>query len=683
MVSDAISHSHKDILSPKLQTFLLQHKDKIRFAPSPNYPPVGFVDKDRSFKGITADYLGLIEKNLNFKFTMVYCKTWNEIIQKARDREIDVIGNIQATPERKSFLLFTQPYVTIPNAIIVRKDARDKLNLNMMKGMKVAIVKGYATFAYVKKHQKGLDIEQVSDNAQGLQMVYFGRADAMITDLGVASHFIKQYGITNLKIAGKIQFDWKLAFASRNDWPELHQILEKGLKAIDSQKRQQIFNKWIHLDAEHFDWRLIFAGLSVFIGVVCLILLWTFSLKRQVNRQIAQLASELQERKRIESRIRESESFLKSLLNAIPIPVFNKDTNGKYMGCNPAFEKFLGISENDIIGKTVFDITVPENAEKFYEMDVEALRTEKLQQFQGPVKSVHGELRHIIFNKAVFKDPHGNINGLIGTIQDITELKNAENAKKRLEEQFHKAQKMQSIGRLASGVAHDMNNLLGPMLGNCELLLIDSKLSDQNKELIEVIMKAGIRARELIQQLLAFSNKQPLQFKTININDLIINFEKILRRTIRKDIIIHIDLSKNPLFTKCDARQIEQIIMNLTINAQDAMPDGGKITIETSLSMIGENDVYKQEHMSSDSYVTISVSDTGIGIDEQTREHIFEPFFTTKEIGKGTGLGLSTVYGIVHQHGGGIWVDTEVNMGTTFKVFLPSRNVNDANNPKQ
>jgi len=671
---NAISDSNNNILSPNLQTWLSNHKHSIRFAPSPNYPPVGFVNPDNIFEGITADYLRLLEKVLHFKFQIVYCKTWNEIIQRARNKEIDVIGNIQATPEREKFLSFTQPYVTIPNAIIVRKDTKEKLKLEMMKGMKVVLVKGYATLDYVSQKNKEILIKTVSDNHQGLVLVSFGRADAMITDLGVASYFIKQYGITNLRIAGKIDFNWNLAFASRKDWPELHQILESGLESINSSTRQDIFNKWIQLSSEPIPWQWFLAGIVFITFVVSMILLWIFSLKRLVKLQIAQLASDLKERKKIESKLRERESFLRILLDAIPFPVFYKDISGKFLGCNPAFELFWGLSKEHIIGKTVFDIVKPEDAKKFSQMDSEAIRNGKMQQFQGEVKNVNGEARSIIFDKAVFKNEQGNINGLIGIILDITELKKAEREKKKIEVQFYQAQKMQSIGRLASGVAHDMNNLLAPILGNCEILLEDSELSNRNKELIEIIMKAGLRARNLVRQLLAFSNKQTLEFKVIDINDLILNFEKLLRRTIREDIAIHVNLSKKSLFTKGDTGQIEQIIMNLAVNAQDAMPDGGKITIETSQSMLGDENLLKKQHMPSGSYVAICVSDTGMGIDKTDLEFIFEPFFTTKDYGKGTGLGLSTVYGIARQHGGGVWVYSEVNIGTTIKVLLPSTN---------
>ena len=669
--SIAVSDTNKNILSPNLQSWLSHHKQSIRFAPSPNYPPVGFVTEDNLFKGITADYLRLLEKNLNFQFKIVFCKTWNEIIQKAKKKEIDVIGNIQATPEREKFLNFTQAYVTIPNAIIVRNDAREKLTLPMMKGMKVAIVKGYATLDYVAEKHKDILIKTVFDNSQGLQMVSFGRADAMITDLGVASYYIRKQGITNLRIAGKISFDWNLAFASRKDWPELNQILVSGLKSIDLGTRQQIFHKWIHLSSNSIQWKWFIVGLFIVVIIVFMILIWVFSLKRLVNLQTAQLASELQERTKIESKLRERESFLTILLNAIPIPVFYKDISGKYLGCNPAFEQFWGLPKQHIIGKTVFDIANSEDdAKKFSQMDLEAIQNGKMHQFQGEVKTVNGELRSIIFDKAVFKDEQGNINGLIGVILDITELKKAEIAKKKIEVQFYQAQKMQSIGRLASGVAHDMNNLLAPMLGNCEIL-IDSEMSNRNKELLEIIMKAGIRARNLVRQLLAFSNKQPLEFKVIDINSLIRDFEKLLRRTIREDIAIHIKLSEKDLFTKGDAGQIEQILMNLAVNAQDAMPDGGFITIETSRSTLGDDDLLKKQYMPSGDYISIIVSDSGSGIDKKTLEFIFEPFFTTKDYGKGTGLGLSTVYGIARQHGGGVWVYSEVNIGSTFKVLLP------------
>jgi len=260
--------------------------------------------------------------------------------------------------------------------------------------------------------------------------------------------------------------------------------------------------------------------------------------------------------------------------------------------------------------------------------------------------------------------------GLRGVITDLTERKTAEEEKARLLEQFYQVQKLDSIGRLAGGVAHDLNNLLSPILGYGELLRDDLGLGDPKREAVDQILSAGTRARDLVGQLLAFSRKQTLEYKPLSLNDTILDFEKLLRRTIREDIDLRIIASPGIRTIRADIGQIIQVIMNLSVNAQDAMPNGGTLTLETGITELDESYVADHPGSKAGHYVMLAVSDSGCGMDEKTREHIFEPFFSTKG-DLGTGLGLSTVYGIVKQHEGNIWVYSEPGEGTTIKVYLP------------
>ncbi len=249
--------------------------------------------------------------------------------------------------------------------------------------------------------------------------------------------------------------------------------------------------------------------------------------------------------------------------------------------------------------------------------------------------------------------------------------KRAEADLEKSQEQFRQVQKLESIGRLAGGVAHDLNNMLSPVLGYSEMLLEDNHGDDHQAKALKEIRNASTRARDLVQQLLAFSRKQVLEFAPVDLNFLLKEFESLMRRTIRENIAIHMDLAGRLPLVKAEAGQLEQVVMNLVINAQDAMPEGGELFIETGLAELNEKYAARHKVVSPGEYVMLTVADTGCGMDEETRENIFEPFYTTKEVGRGTGLGLSTVYGIVKQHGGNVWAYSEPGMGSTFKVYLP------------
>jgi signal transduction histidine kinase/ActR/RegA family two-component response regulator len=283
-------------------------------------------------------------------------------------------------------------------------------------------------------------------------------------------------------------------------------------------------------------------------------------------------------------------------------------------------------------------------------------------------ETVHGDLEHIVAGapmqlfSCTFAAAPPDI--VILHAEDITE-------RSKLEDQLRQSQRMEAVGRLAGGVAHDFNNILSVILSYTEMCIEELKPGDPLRSDLDEVRNASIRAVALTRQLLAFSRKQVLQPQTIDLDQTVRSLEVMLRRVLGEDIDLTLLTSTGPHAVFADPGQIEQVVMNLVVNSRDAMPIGGKLTIETSTVEVDETFARQHLGLAPGPYVLLAVTDNGTGMDEATRAHIFEPFFTTKEQGKGTGLGLSMVFGIVHQSGGAIWVYSEVGHGTTFKIYLP------------
>ena len=370
-------------------------------------------------------------------------------------------------------------------------------------------------------------------------------------------------------------------------------------------------------------------------------------------------------RKKAEKDLKESEARYRSLAENFPngaLFLFDRQylclvANGK------AFAQ-MGIRSDQVVGR-ILEKIFPELWESI-KPHLDAALQGRETQFQTTING------RTFSNQAL---PVINAQGdLLGQgvviAQDVTEQLRLQEEKETFESQYYQAQKVEAIGRLAGGVAHDLNNLLAPIIGYGEILLLDAKHDDKTRESLSQILKAGLRARDLVSQLLAFSRKQTLEYKPVDLNRTVTDFEKLLRRTIREDIEFEMLLAPSIGTVQADRGQIEQVIMNLVVNAQDAMPDGGKLTIETGEAFLDEEYAVIHRGVKPGKYVVLAISDTGHGMDAATREQIFDPFFSTK--GEfGTGLGLATVYGIVTQHGGNIWTYSEPGQGTTFKVYLP------------
>jgi PAS domain S-box-containing protein len=375
---------------------------------------------------------------------------------------------------------------------------------------------------------------------------------------------------------------------------------------------------------------------------------------------------DITDRKNAEGELRETRDLLEGILNVIPDVIGVQERDHTIIRYNQAGYEFLNMGPEETHGKKCYEL-IGRHLPCEMCATTKSYRSKKPEKIEKYTESLGTWLDVRAYPVL---DENGEVVKVVEHLRDITERKKAEEEKARLEDQYRQVMKVEAIGRLAGGVAHDLNNMLSPILGYGEMLLGDMTSEDKRRTLVEDIIRAGFRARDLVRQLLAFSRKQTLEYKPVDMNEVVTGFEKLLRRTIREDIAIEIVPGQKMLTVMADVGQIEQVIMNLAVNAQDAMPEGGRLTIQTTVMELDETSVAIHRDLKAGEYVMLAISDTGHGMDEEVTKHLFEPFYSTKGE-QGTGLGLATVYGIVKQHGGAIWVYSEPGEGTVFKIYLP------------
>ena len=426
----------------------------------------------------------------------------------------------------------------------------------------------------------------------------------------------------------------------------------------------------------------------------------------ELRRRIAELERLEGERKQTERELRESQERYALATSAGHVGAWdwNLETDEIYL--DPNLKAMLGYADHEIRNH------LDEWGRFVHPDDVEEVMAKANAHLEGLTphyevahRMLHkdGSIRWFLARGTAMRDADGKPYRVLGTDTDITERKRAEEElrkhrehleelieartaelrrtnerleqevaeRKEAEEQLLWSQKMEAVGRLAGGVAHDFNNLLVTIQGNTELVMMEPHLSDRIKDNLQQVFNACNRAAKLTEQLVTFSRRQIIEPKVVNLNDILLDTGKMLPRLIGEDVELVSLPAENLGPVRVDPGQIEQVIVNLAINARDAMPEGGKMTFETANVTLDEDYARQHPGATPGGYVMLAISDTGGGMTEEVKEHIFEPFFTTKEIGKGTGLGLATCYGIVKQSGGNIWVYSEPGQGTTFKIYLP------------
>jgi PAS domain S-box-containing protein len=365
-----------------------------------------------------------------------------------------------------------------------------------------------------------------------------------------------------------------------------------------------------------------------------------------------------------------SYDILQAVIQATPDAIFVKDLNGCYVLVNEAFANFIGKSQAEIVGRNDLELYPEETARRFIDADRRVLASGVPHQFEGVATGEGGTTQAYLVTKGVYRDKNGEILGLYGISHDITELQQAHETLEQTREALFRSQKMEAVGQLTGGIAHDFNNILAIILGNVELLRAYLPHDPYADEIIDTVLRATMHGRDLTGHLLAFSRRRLLNPQPVNVNALVESIVRLLGRTLGATVRLETATSADAGVAFVDPAALEAAVLNVALNARDAMPDGGTLTIRTGIRRVTERPA-TDDDLKPGSYATLALEDTGCGMPPDVVSRAFEPFFTTKAGSRGTGLGLSMVYGFAKQSGGAVTIASEPGRGTTVTMFLP------------
>jgi PAS domain S-box-containing protein len=364
-----------------------------------------------------------------------------------------------------------------------------------------------------------------------------------------------------------------------------------------------------------------------------------------------------------------SYDILHAVIEATPDAIFVKDLDGRYILVNEAFARFIGKTSAEIVGRNDFELYPEKDARSFVEADRQVLASGKPMAFEGVATGQAGERTYLV-TKGVYRDKDGQILGVYGISHDITDLQQAHETLEQTREALFRSQKMEAVGQLTGGIAHDFNNILAIILGNVELLRLHFPNDSDAGEIIDAVMRATLHGKDLTGHLLAFSRRRLLNPQAVDVNTLVASVVRLLGRTLGANIRVVTETSRGAGIAFADPAALEAAILNIALNARDAMPEGGALTVRTSTVEISQAPK-TDEDLKPGSYALVEISDTGSGMPPEVVARVFEPFFTTKTGGDGTGLGLSMVYGFARQSGGTVAIESTVGAGTIVRLYLP------------
>lgn len=705
----------------------LQSRGPILFVSQTSYPPFEFVQKDSSMDGMCIELARWISTEAGFQPKFLNMSF--EQAQKAvLSGKADIITSLFFSDKRAQSFGFSDTIFDVPASIFVKAERPDISRLDDLRGKRIAIQRG--DYAKEFLETKGIPFELIPTDsfAEATDAVLSDRADALIGDEQIVLYHLFSNRLTKqAKKVGEPLYIGKNCMATRNSAPVLRSILEKSMRhARKSGVIDKISQKWLGTSyqvqenslAKFLPYLLPIA--AAILALILAIVFWNIKLRQQVEIRTRELAKEKESLLKIEAILQEqneellvkkeslrdqntklqateemlrkqvgeyqtihdhllaTEEMLRVQLDVVkessqkfqaifeqsPIAVaLTNQPEGRFAEINQEFIDLFGYSREEAIGKTSMELGV-----WLHETDRNRYRqliVDKgfVHNFEVDMRRKDGNLFTVLFSSSML-----NIAGkslALSTLIDISE-------QKRLQKQIHQTQKMDVIGQLAGGIAHDFNNMLSGIMAAAELLKLRLSSDEKKHKMVDIIIEATARSADLTRELLSFSRKETAASTPFHLHDTIATVIRLLERTIDKKIQLSARLEANNSVVMGDQTQMQNALLNLGVNARDAMPEGGTLTYLTKVRILDEAACLSMGiSLPTGRYLEIAVSDTGVGMTKTVMEHIFEPFFTTKEVGKGTGLGLAAVYGAVRSHQGELYVQSEPGVGSVFKIYLP------------
>ena len=654
---NSVNFSYDKIQYTEAERNWLNQKHVVRARVGANPPLHFFNGKNR---GLCVDYFNLIAEIIGFQVEYVNGIPWNDALEKIKAQEtIDLLLTAKNIKERQPFMGFSNDYLLMPWVIFSRTNSKFISSIDDLLDRTVAVEKSFVMQRKLMTEFPSIKLLMKNNSVDALQAVASGEADAYIGNLGTSTYLINKHNLANLKVACPVKFGTHdQAFAVRKDWPELVSILNKAIMAIPQRELSRLRTKWFNVNFDYGISKIIFFKWLFIIIVVSAISLLFFVYK---NRK---LRVEVDKRKKAEERF-------ELAMSAAQDGLYDWDLVNNTIYYSPAWKRMLGYKNDELPNDfSVWEkLTESEDAKRSWKMQ-QKMVNKKIDRFEMEFKMKHkeGHWVDILSRAKAFFNEKGKAIRMVGTHVDISDKKKILIEKEQLETKLRQAQKMESIGTLAGGIAHDFNNILSSIIGFTELALDEAGKGTNIEDDLQEVQAAGMRAKDLVKQILTFARQSDEAVKPIQVNVIAKEVLNFIKSSIPTTIQIN-DKIESDSFILGSPTQLHQVLMNLCTNAAQAMEEKGGI-LEV---MVNDTPIDKMTipALKAGEYIEIKVTDTGMGISPQHIHTVFEPYFTTKPMGEGTGMGLAVVHGIVENHGGQIRVDSVVGKGTCFTIYLP------------